>query len=54
MFVTTLLSAMLVMALSGCEKEGPAEKAGKEIDSAMGEAQTQLEAAGNKIENALQ
>ena len=35
-----------------CEKEGPAEKAGKEIDHAYSEAKEKAEEAGEKIEQA--
>ena len=48
-----LAAGMLVMALGGCHKEGPAEKAGKEIDKAMSSAGDQIQAAGDKIQNAV-
>ncbi len=44
---------MLALALGGCQKEGPAEKAGKEIDKAMSSAGSEIQAAGNKVESAL-
>jgi predicted small secreted protein len=46
------VSAMLV-ALSGCEKkEGPLEKAGKEVDNAAATAGQKIEKAGEKIQDA--
>jgi fructoselysine-6-P-deglycase FrlB-like protein len=49
---TLLFTAVLLAALSGCEKEGPAEQAGKEVDKAMQEAGEQLEQAGEDIQEA--
>lgn len=44
---------LLVLALLGCQKpEGPAEKAGKEIDNALSQAGQQIEKAGDKIQEA--
>jgi hypothetical protein len=38
---------------SGCQKkEGPAEKAGKQIDKSLEKAGQQMEKAGDKIEEA--
>ena len=38
----------------GCEKKGPAEKAGEKIDDAMSEALDTAEEAGEKIEDAAE
>lgn len=44
---------ILVVGLSACEKkEGPAERAGKQIDKSMESAGKQLEKAGEKIQDA--
>jgi len=54
------ISAVIVMTallavLSGCEKkEGPMEKAGKEVDKAAVSAGQQIEKAGDKIKDAAQ
>lgn len=53
-----LLSAatlgVLVLALSACKKEeGPAERAGKEIDKAISSTGNQLESIGKEIQNAV-
>lgn len=53
---------LIAMAFaSGCEKQGPAEKAGEEIDDAYSEAikkaeeaSKKMEGAGEKIEEALE
>ena len=40
----------LLMALSGCQKqEGPAEKAGKEIDKSVEQAGEKIDKAGQKL-----
>lgn len=54
-----ILSAMFVGALlavlSGCAKqEGPAEKAGKEVDKASEKVGQQIEKAGENIKDAAQ
>ena len=47
-----LAAAVLVTSLSACQKEGPAERAGKEIDKTVEKAGQQIEKAGQKIEDA--
>lgn len=43
----------LLTALSGCgKKEGPAEKAGKAVDSAVDKTGQQIEKAGDSIQDA--
>ncbi|MCP8687483.1 hypothetical protein [Marinobacterium sedimentorum] len=49
---TLLFTAALLAALSGCEKEGPVEHAGKEVDKAMQDAGDQLEQTGEDIKEA--
>ncbi len=45
----------VLAALAGCEKkEGPLEKAGKEVDKAAVSAGQQIEKAGEKIQDAAQ
>lgn len=52
---TALFTGALLVALSGCQqKEGPAEKAGKAVDSATEQAGEKIEAAGEKIQDAAQ
>ncbi len=48
-----LLMSALLIALPGCQKkEGPAEKAGKEIDKTTEKAGQQVEKAGDAIQDA--
>ncbi|MEO8506253.1 MAG: hypothetical protein ABI593_01330 [Betaproteobacteria bacterium] len=48
-----LATSLLLAGLSGCEKkEGPAERAGKQIDKSIESAGKQLEKAGEKIQDA--
>jgi hypothetical protein len=54
-FGAVLAVTILIMGLSACEKkEGPAERAGKEIDKTVEKAGQQLEKAGQKIQDAAQ
>jgi hypothetical protein len=58
MKIGTTVSAVLVMGallavLPGCQKqEGPAERAGQEIDRAVDKAGQQIEKAGDSIQDA--
>lgn len=48
-----LVMGALLAALSGCQKqEGPAERAGKEVDKATEKAGQQIEKAGESIQDA--
>jgi hypothetical protein len=47
-----LVMGALLAALSGCQKEGPAEKAGKEVDKAVDNVGQQIEKAGDSIKDA--
>lgn len=50
----SLVMAALLTALYGCEKkEGPMEKAGKEVDSAAATAGQKIEKAGENIQDAV-
>lgn len=51
--VSLVAMGLLALALSGCQKkEGPAEKAGKELDNAIGQAGQQIQKAGDAIQGA--
>jgi hypothetical protein len=50
---TALMMIVLVVGLSGCTKEGPAEKAGKKIDKTIEKAADQIEKAGDKVQDAV-
>lgn len=51
-FRAALIVGALIAALSGCEKAGPAEQAGKQIDRAVEKAGKQIEKAGDAIQDA--
>lgn len=48
------LVAGLLLATAACQKEGPAEKAGKEVDKAATNVGQQVEKAGDAIKDAAQ
>jgi len=48
----TLLTIIIVAALAGCHQEGPAEKAGRQIDEAGKAASRSIEKAGENIRDA--
>lgn len=43
-----------LVAVTGCEEEGPAEEAGKQIDETAEEIDEELEEAGEDIEEAVE
>jgi len=49
-----LIAGALLVALPGCEKEGPAERAGKSIDDAVEKTGDQIEKAGDAIKDTAQ
>jgi hypothetical protein len=50
---TALAMSILFVGLSACEKkEGPVERAGKEVDKTIEKAGQQLEKAGQSIQDA--
>lgn len=48
---TALVLGLLLVLLSGCD-QGPAEKAGENVDEAMDQAGDSLEDAGDKVKDA--
>lgn len=49
---TVAVAGALLFALSACEKEGPAERAGKEADKAVADVGKQIEKVGDSIQDA--
>ena len=49
---SALLAGAMLVTLSACEQQGPAEKAGEKIDSAVEKAGEQMEKAGDSIRDA--
>jgi outer membrane PBP1 activator LpoA protein len=52
-FLMMLSGLVLALALVGCEKEGPAEKAGEAADKAVEQTGQQLEQAGEKAQEGM-
>jgi predicted small lipoprotein YifL len=50
--IAALVMSALLATLSGCQQEGPTEKAGKEVDKAMEKVGQQMEKAGETIQDA--
>lgn len=51
----TFTAAILLSALSACQKtEGPAERAGKDIDHAAQQVGQEIEKAGQKLQDAAE
>jgi hypothetical protein len=51
--IAGLAACVLIAGLSACEKkEGPAERAGKQLDKAVESTGQQIEKAGEKIQDA--
>jgi len=51
--VVTLLLGCFIVGISGCKKEGPAERAGREIDRSAAKAGKEIEKAGEKVLDAI-
>ena len=52
--LSAILTGMLVMGLSACEKEGPAEKAGKAMDEAASDVAEGAEEAKEAVEEKME
>ena len=50
----TLLGGAMLVTLSACEQQGPAETAGEKLDNAVEKAGEQMEKAGDSIRDATQ
>jgi hypothetical protein len=46
------LALALSMGLAGCEREGPVERAGEEVDEAVNTVRSGGETAGDKLDDA--
>lgn len=51
--VAALVLGSVVAGFSGCKKEGPAERAGKEIDRSVEKAGKEIEKAGDKMKDVI-
>jgi hypothetical protein len=53
-FSAACLASAFLLALTGCQpQEGPAERAGKEVDKVVDKAGQQIEKAGDSIQDAV-
>jgi hypothetical protein len=50
--VTGICTAMLMLGLAACEKKGPAERAGEQVDHAVESVKETGEKAADKVEEA--
>lgn len=48
-----LLTATLSLGLAACEKKGPVEQAGEEVDEAIDTMKNGEESTGNKVDDAV-
>jgi hypothetical protein len=48
------VAGLLLLSLSACQKEGPAERAGKEVDEVIDKAGAEVEKAGEAIRDAAE
>ena len=51
--IVALVVGILVAGVSGCKKEGPMERTGKEIDKAAEKTGDKLEKAGENVKDAV-
>jgi hypothetical protein len=51
--IAALMMIVLMVGPFGCKREGPVEKAGKEIDKTIEKAGDQIEKAGDKVKDAV-
>jgi predicted small lipoprotein YifL len=49
---TAVVAGAMLFGLAACEKEGPAERAGKEADKAVADVGKQIEKVGESIQDA--
>ncbi len=49
----TLVIVIALAALAACNREGPAEKAGRQVDRAADKAARGIENAGDKVRDAV-
>lgn len=50
-FAVVLAMTAMLMVLAACEREGPAERAGKQADQAMEKLGQQVEKAGESLQD---
>jgi hypothetical protein len=53
MRILSITIVLAALALSGCQREGPAEKAGRKLDNAADKAARSVEKAGDNVRDAV-
>lgn len=53
MRILSITIVLAALALSGCQREGPAEKAGRKIDNAADKTARSVEKAGDNVRDAV-
>jgi len=53
MRILSITIVLAALALAGCQREGPAEKAGRKIDNAADKAARSVEKAGDNVRDAV-
>ncbi len=48
-----IVSGLMIVGLSGCEREGPLERAGEEVDEAIDTVRDGEESTSNKVDDAV-
>lgn len=51
--LSAVLASLFVLGISACEREGPAERAGEQIDETAGEVREGVENAAEEVEGAV-
>lgn len=52
-FSAVVVMSALMVAVAGCQKEGPVEKAGKSVDETIEKAGDSVEKAGDSVKDAV-
>ena len=50
---TAFAACVILLGLSACERQGPAERFGEEVDEAVEDARNGGETLGNKVDDAV-
>jgi predicted small lipoprotein YifL len=53
MRILSITIVLAALALAGCQREGPAEKAGRKIDNAADKTARSVEKAGDNVRDAV-
>lgn len=51
--IATLFAGLPLAGLAGCEREGPFERAGEDVDEVVDDAGDEMEEVGDEIDDAI-